>query len=72
MENPERHTTQIFEGGVDLPGFDWDFPQYRTPREYIGKDVKPGLQKATKKGFYMDYLLKTSKEIPSARIFLIN
>lgn len=71
MENPEHNIRYISEGGVTLPTFEWEFPEYRIPRDYQGKEVKPGLQKPTKKGFYLDYQLKTSKEIPSSRSFAL-
>ena len=71
MENPEGVEYPISEGGVTVRQAHWAFPEYKTPRDYAGREVKAGIQKATKKGFYMDYMLKTAKAIPSSRTILV-
>lgn len=72
MDNPETFHQPLYEGGIVVRKPHWDFSEYRTPRDYFGKSTKPGIQKATKKGFYMDYMLKVAKSIPSARIIIQN
>ena len=72
MDNPEVIHRPISEGGITVHKAHWDFPQYRTPKQYPGKEIRSGIQKPTKKGFYMDYILKIAKGIPSARILFHN